>query len=148
MNWDAFGKWFIGLLDLNFVSICFILLVVMVFLWSQDRNERTNFKIVNFFKTNDHEDMAKLVMFLMTIVIMWGFIQQAKNDDLEIYSLIAYMAYSLGAPIFYAFLKTATSIFGKPDIVNKMQNGNGGSGNGNGSSTTSTETMPKSGASQ
>lgn len=129
-SWDAFVKWFIGLLDMNFVSICFILLVVMVFLWSQDRQPQTQFKIVNFFKTNDHEDMAKLVMFLMTIVIMWSMIQQVKADDLDIYGLLAYMAYSLGAPIFYSMLKTITAVFGKPEIVNKI----GGNGNGNGNS--------------
>lgn len=126
MNFDTFLKWFVGLLDMNFVSICFILLVVMMFLWTQDRNKDTNFKIVNFFKTNDREDLAKLVMFLMTIVIMWGFIQQAKKDELDIYSLMAYMAFALGAPIFYSMLKVITAVFGKPEIVNKItMNGNG-----------------------
>lgn len=119
MNWDAFGKWFIGLLDLNFVSICFILFVVAWFLWCQDREERTKFKIVNFFMTNGHEDMAKLVLLLMTVVIMWGFIQQVKNDELTLYELLAYMAFGLGAPMFYSLLKVVTAVFGKPEIVNR-----------------------------
>lgn len=134
-NWDTFFKWAVGLFDMNFISICLILLTVMVFLWTQDKDEHNQFKIVNFFMTNGHEDMAKLVMFLMTIVLMWGFIQQAKKDDLDIYALLAYMAYSLGAPIFYSMLKTFTAIFGKPEIVSKqLANGNG-NGNGNGAPT-------------
>lgn len=120
MDWQALISKVASAVDLDFLAICGVLLVIMWVLWCLDREEKTPFRIVNFFKTNGHEDIAKLIMLFMSVVIAWSMIIEVKRDQLELYELMAYMAYALGAPVFYSLLKVVTAVFGKPEIVNKM----------------------------